>query len=58
MTASKRFTIKAEYTAQGARYRIIDTEEEPTPTVVATHRTDRAASRHADLLNQFDCVNA
>lgn len=57
MNASTRFTIKPEYTALGARYRIIDTEEEPTPTVVATHRTDRAAKRHADLLNRFDIVN-
>jgi hypothetical protein len=52
-----RFTIEPEHSAKGSRYHIIDNEE-PTPTVVATHRTDRAATRHADLLNRFDIVNA
>jgi hypothetical protein len=58
INTSTRFTIKPEYTAQGARYRIIDTEEsDPSRMVAATHPTDRAAERHADLLNRFDIVN-
>jgi hypothetical protein len=53
-----RFAIQPVYTARGARYRIIDTEEsDPRFMVAATHRTDRAAARHAELLNRFDVVN-
>lgn len=55
--AAKRFVIEAEHTARGSRYHIIDTEES-TRTVVATHPTNRAAERHVNTLNTFDCVNA